>query len=329
MQIHADTLDDLLKKLFQKLLKTNNRTNPTKGGNREEIATLLTIKDPRARFSRTERRSTLISCLGETLWYFSGSDRLDFIEYYIPKYRTFSNIPEEATIAEGAYGPRLFGANGSINQVDRIIRMLMQPRKHDTRQAVIQIFDKTDIGNRDVPCTSTLQFLARGKKLHLMTTMRSNDAYRGLPPDVFAFTMLQEFVARSIGHEIGNYYHSVGSLHLYDRDAAEARRYIDEGWQARIAMPAMPEGDPRPSIRWLLEVESAIRLGSTLALPAHEGIAPYWVDLARLLLIKSMYSKGQLRGIVEEKRAMTSPVYNSFIRGKENTLTGRKHDHIN
>ena len=48
----------------------------------------------------------------------------------------------------------------------------------DTRQAVIQIFDAADVRARrvDVPCTCTVQFLPRAGKLHVVTSMRSNDA---------------------------------------------------------------------------------------------------------------------------------------------------------
>jgi hypothetical protein len=103
MHIEADTLDDLLRTVFQRLLRSKNRPSPTKGANREEIGALLTIRKPRARFSLTERRATLFSCLGETLWYLSGSDRLDIIEYYIKGYRGFSKLPLDATSAPGAY----------------------------------------------------------------------------------------------------------------------------------------------------------------------------------------------------------------------------------
>src|SRR5271154_2422779 len=110
MRVEADTLDDLLRAVFQRLLRSRNRPSPTKGANREEIGALLTIRKPRARFSRTEQRATLFTCLGETLWYFAGSDRLDVIEYYIRGYRDFSKLPEEMTFAPGAYGPKLFGS---------------------------------------------------------------------------------------------------------------------------------------------------------------------------------------------------------------------------
>jgi thymidylate synthase len=314
MYIVQDTLDDLLHAVFKTLLKSNNRVSPRKGANREATGALLKLRNPRARFSRTEQRATLHSCLGETLWYFSGSDSLDVVEYYIPSYREFSKISKEATIAEGAYGPRLFGS--STSQVRAIIDLINTEERHDTRQAVIPIFEKADLGNRDVPCTCTIQFLARGKKLHMFVSMRSNDAYRGLPHDVFAFTMLQEFVARSTGHEPGVYNHAVGSLHLYDTDEAAARAFISAGWPDKLAMPPMPKDDPKTAMNWLLGAEESIRLGST-EIPSTKGIDPYWVDLARLLLIKRLFDEKDLRGIVEQKNLMHSMVYNAFIRGRE------------
>jgi thymidylate synthase len=314
MYLVRETLDDLLGAVYRTLLKSNNRVSPTKGPNREEIAVLLKLKNPRARFSRTEQRSTLHSCLGETLWYFSGSDKLDMVEYYIPSYRKFCKLPDSATSAEGAYGPRLFGEAPS--QVQTIIDLINTPDRHDTRQAVIQIFEKGDMGNNDVPCTCTIQFFARGKKLHAFVTMRSNDAYRGLPHDIFAFTMLQEFVACSTGHELGIYSHAVGSLHLYDRDEAAAKQFIAAGWQDKLAMPAMPNDRPDASIRWLLDAEKTIRAGA-LNLPETKTIDAYWIDLARLLLIKRQFDQKDLRGVVDQKKLMNSNIYNAYIRGRE------------
>jgi thymidylate synthase len=140
-----------------------------------------------------------------------------------------------------------------------------------------------------------------------------------LPHDVFAFTFLQELVARSIGHELGAYHHSVGSLHLYDKREGDARKFIDEGWQSTMEMAPMPVGDPWPSVDWLLANESAIRAGK-LEISNPAGIAPYWIDLARLLLVKAHFDRGDMRGIVRESRLFTSIAYTNFIRGKQRTL---------
>jgi thymidylate synthase len=42
------------------------------------------------------------------------------------------------------------------------------------------------------------QFHLSEKQLHLSVTLRSNDAYWGLPHDVFSFTMIQEMMARRL-----------------------------------------------------------------------------------------------------------------------------------
>jgi thymidylate synthase len=100
-----------------------------------------------------------------------------------------------------------------------------------SRRALIQIFNAEDNATRykEVPCTTTLQFLLRDDRLHLIATMRSNDAYLGLPHDIFCFTMLQEFVARILKADLGSYRHYVGSMHLYDKDRNGTHRYLGEG----------------------------------------------------------------------------------------------------
>lgn len=325
MLISADTLDDALRQAFTRLLRTRTRTSSGKGLAREIIGATLKIRNPRARFSRTENRAVLFSCLGETLWYLSGSNSLNHITYYIKKYREISGAEEGSRIASGAYGPRIFGhpQKSQMRAVtDLIRRRLLDPDgRSDTRQAVIQIYDKRDLFAKksDIPCTCTIQFLPRSGRLHMVVHMRSNDAYIGLAHDVFAFTFMQEIVARDVGLDLGTYTHSVGSLHLYDQDERRARDFLAEGWQSRTAMPAMPIGNPWPAIEWLRANEEAIRKGRLSPIEA-DGVDPYWVDLARLLRIFALIKLEDRRGIVEEQKAMHSDAYASFIRRKSRAL---------
>ena len=103
---------------------------------------------------------------------------------------------------------------GEIDQFESIERLLR--RKSGSRRAVIQLFNAEDIAadHKEIPCTTTLQFHLREELLHMSVTLRSNDAYWGLPHDVFCFTMLQEMMARRLGVEIGEYYQYVGSMHV-------------------------------------------------------------------------------------------------------------------
>ena len=207
------SLDDLLKRVLIQLLKSKNHVKTSRGPTTELDGVLLKIVKPRARLSRTERKGTLFSCLGELLWYLAGTSDLEFIKYYLPDYEKYS---DDGRTIYGGYGPRLFNMRAHYNQIENITKLLSKrPR---SRQAVIQLFDARDIveEHKDIPCTCTLQFMIRKSRLNMFTNMRSNDAFLGLPHDVFSFTMLQEIVARTLGIELGSYKHAVGSLHLYE-----------------------------------------------------------------------------------------------------------------
>jgi thymidylate synthase len=72
-QLIADTLDDLLVKVFPKILQNGQRVKASKGWNRELSGVVLELRNPLARLSRSETKGTVFSCLGETLWYLAGS----------------------------------------------------------------------------------------------------------------------------------------------------------------------------------------------------------------------------------------------------------------
>ena len=118
----------------------------------------------------------------------------------------------------------------------------------------------------------------------MSVTMRSNDAYWGLPHDVFCFTMLQEMMARRLSVDLGEYYHYVGSMHIYENFLDGAREYVAEGVQRTIEMPAMPPGDPFTMVARLLDVERRLRAGELLEAGKEIG-APYWADIVRLLQV--------------------------------------------
>jgi len=310
----GQTIDDVMHHVFEAILSDGEHITPTKGGAAELRGVLLEITDPRARLSRTETRGKPFSCLGELCWYLAASNDLGFISYYLRDYDRFA----DGNTIFGAYGPRLFNWNG-LDQVRNVTALLKA--KRDSRQAVIQLFDAGDIveEHNDVPCTCTLQFLLRNKKLQMFTCMRSNDAYLGMPHDIFSFTMLQEIVARSLSVELGTYKHAVGSLHIYDEQLQDANRYLEEGWQSTTSpMPRMPDGDPWPTIKSLLAAESALRGAGSLAGMALAELDPYWADLIRLLDIFRCSKDGQMDKIESLRDEMYSGVYGPFIEQRLN-----------
>ena len=324
MYATADSLDDLLFKVYRQILARGARIVPTKGAAREVNGALLKLSAPRLRLSRTESRGILFSCLGELLWILAGSNRLDFIQHYLQDYGQFSDDGE--TIF-GAYGPRLFGKRPN-DQISRVIALLKA--KQDSRQAVVQLFDRTDTlePHLDVPCTCTLQFLVRDGRLHMLTSMRSNDAWLGLPHDVFTFTMIQELIARSVGVELGEYKHAVGSLHLYEEHQAKAIRYLDEGWQPRRPMKPMPHGDPWDAVKTLVAFEKKVRTGGADAQEQQDFTEPYWADLAILLNIyKAGRTQNNQNEIKRLRRRLSDDVYSMYI-NKRYKLTSTEKDQL-
>jgi thymidylate synthase len=319
MYLKARTLDDLLAKTFSAVLKSKTHVNATKGPNIELAGVVLELSQPRTRLSRTDAKGNAFSGLGELIWYLSGSDRVESIEYYIPMYREFA---ERDGSVRGAYGPRIFG--GARTQYD-LIRSTLRSKPW-SRQAVIQIFDQRDIRRnyKDVPCTCNMQFIIRDGLLNLIVSMRSNDAFMGLSHDIFAFTMIQEILSRDLGLGLGVYKHMVGSLHVYNNDLTKVRKYLNEGVQATKEMPAMPDSDPWPSILKIIQIESDLRVNRRNAvedaLQKASDLDPYWLDLVRLLAIfaitKGMPSRDEagLRQVADIRRAMSSPFYSTYIR---------------
>lgn len=287
MYFAENTLDDLLRAVLKELRKSPVNNHPTRGACIEVLGATLRLTNPRARITASESKKMLFSALGELLWYLSGSNSLSFISYYIKKYNDESL---DGKTVYGAYGPRLLNYEGNYNQIENVCKLLLERR--GTRRAVIQLFSPQDIAAeyKEIPCTCTLQFFIRDEKLHLITTMRSNDAYLGLPHDIFAFTMIQEIIARRLNVELGYYTHFVGSLHLYKDKILDAEKYLSEGVQPSIEMPQMPQGDPRPAIESLLELAKGIRENGILPNLHECNLHQYWSDL--LTLLKIYHTRG-------------------------------------
>ena len=163
-------------------------------------------------------------CAGELAWYLSGSDKVGPIAAYAPQYTRFTDT-EDSDRLNGAYGVRLMhGTYPAI--VSAAYHFCDHP---DSRRVVIPIYLQRDFntamsgGCNDIPCTTSIHFQVRENQLVCSVYMRSNDVWLGLPNDIHAFTSLQILLADMLGLKCGSYYHFVGSLHLYGRNALAAK----------------------------------------------------------------------------------------------------------
>lgn len=247
------------------------------------------LLNPQFRYClNSARRQNIVYNYAEALWYFSGKNDLEFIQYYEPAMALYS---ADGKILPGTgYGPKMraFGQQ-KFDQIERVIEVM----KHDdqnTKRAVLQLFDANeDIFQRniDVSCTIALQFFLREGRLHMISYMRANDAYGSFMGDVFSFTFLQEYLAVRLGVKLGSYIHMAGSFHIYLEDKNKADELIENPSLCLLTEyvpPNMPEGTTPQDIEDILSVESLIRKDASFGEKDIDSRISnhYWKEIALL-----------------------------------------------
>lgn len=208
---------------------------------KELIAPTFELRNPRARLIHNpERKMNYGFSVGEFLWYWQGREDLEMMQHYNKRMKDFS---DDGKTLNSAYGKRLM-TNWVVptvhgpSQWQACVQTLLADS--DSRRAVMLINRAEDeikaatVGSKDVPCTLSLQFFVRDNKLNLHVVMRSNDIIWGLCNDLFSFTLFQECMLLDLRKhaqfetlELGSYYHTAGSLHLYERHFEQAEMMLE------------------------------------------------------------------------------------------------------
>ncbi|MQB08168.1 thymidylate synthase [Agrobacterium tumefaciens] len=220
----ASSINELYIKAAKAIIEHGLVVSPRGYSTKEILGASLVLKDPRQRVvTSAVRKVSPAFAVAEAMWILSGSDD-NWIYEYNPALKRFANDGKLA----GAYGPRLRRFAGRIDQLRGAFDKLQSDP--DSRQAVIQIFDPATVqpDHKDIPCTIGYRFFLRNGKLHMVTTMRSQDLWLGFPYDVFTNTVMQELMAFWLGAELGSYTHVIDSLHLYEKHFESAQALCGE-----------------------------------------------------------------------------------------------------
>lgn len=234
------SLDDLLHATYKEIIQNDKVVSGKRGSFKEIMNYSATLLNPRIRTSMSLDRKLVKSKFAEFSWYLTKESDLDFIKPYISLYEREEHKDNRII---GAYGPKIFGSiNGNPSQFDRVVEQII--KRKDTKQAYLSISYNEDYIFRDEkysspPCTIGLHFFVREDRLNLTVYMRSNDAYYGLPHDLFCFTMLQELVSVKVNIPLGIYTHSATSMHIYEKHCQQIKNYLEEGLHEPIEMPLL------------------------------------------------------------------------------------------
>ncbi|MEU4513096.1 thymidylate synthase [Nonomuraea wenchangensis] len=290
------SVHDAYPSVLRNVLRRHDYRISTRGNNSVELLDVsFRISDPRQRVPYLRERPINIAYnWAELLWYMAGRCDVDMIGYYAPVMRTW--VPDGRNLTGTAYGLRLFtpGRDGRT-QWQRVLDLLA--KDPDSKRGVMAIFDPDELAiddNPDMSCTLGSHMLLRDGVLHMTCYMRANDAFLGMPSDLFTFTLLQELAAALLGATLGHYSHHVGSMHINDVDQVKVRRLLSEvddpNYQPpQFIFPVMPATDCMDSIRLVSQEEEALRLNQTRHTPAsaeQTGLAWYW---QQVLLIFEAY----------------------------------------
>jgi thymidylate synthase len=214
--IVAQGINDAWLKVMS-LLASQGKESAPRGKRIKELKSLtVKIENPKKRILTLPiRKISLPFAFGELVWYLSGRNDLAMMEYYSKMMASFS---DDGKTLNSAYGYRIFGKHPLLpfDQWANVVSILrLDP---DSRQAVIHLHTPNNMKTKDEVCTLSLQFMIREGKLDMYTTMRSNDIVWGFTYDVFSFTTFQELMANELDVEVGEYYHTANSMHVYEKD---------------------------------------------------------------------------------------------------------------
>jgi hypothetical protein len=149
----------------------------------------------------------------EALWILSGSNTAALPGLMLP---SLLNYSDNGRTFHGAYGYRLAHAFG-FDQLETVIHLLQ--KKPDTRQAVLSIWHpELDLGagTKDTPCNDMIMLDIVDEALNMTVCNRSNDAIWGAyGANAVQFSVLQEWLASSIGVGVGYYVQQSNNLHIY------------------------------------------------------------------------------------------------------------------
>ena len=217
--INAENVNDALDQGLR-LMAAEGVAVPSRNGMTLELpAPVATVyKNPPQRvLVSSARDANPFFHLMESLWILAGRDDVKFLSEFNKRMVDFS---DDRTVFNAPYGYRLRKAFGQ-DQLQRVIDILTNDP--NSRQAVCQIWDSADLSKdtRDKACNMSIVFRMRKRRLDMTVYNRSNDMIWGAyGANVVQFSMIQEYVAASLGVSMGTYSQVSNSFHVYTEGAA-------------------------------------------------------------------------------------------------------------
>jgi len=219
-----NSLNNLLQSELNNIILNGCNVTSRNSQQKEILNSHLCLSNPKdILITIPERKFNIDYTLLEFSWYLSQHKNVNNIG---KKAKIWNNICDENNEVESNYGTYI------IPQWDWIKNELINDSCSRRCTIVFNQPQHKYKNIKDIPCTQYLQFFIRKNKLHLIVYMRSNDIIFGTCNDIFIFCLFQQLMFNELKKhytnlELGEYYHNVGSLHLYDVHMDKAKNIVN------------------------------------------------------------------------------------------------------
>lgn len=177
----------------------------------EPVAVTYLYADERVLFNK-ERDCNPFFHLFESLWMLAGRRDVEFVSRYNSRISQYS---DDGITFHAAYGHRL-RKHFLMDQLQLCINKLKE--NPDDRRVVLQLWDPIDlnINAKDLACNVVMIPRIRDGYLDMTVMNRSNDYLWGMTgANVVHMSIIQEYIARMVGVELGHYTQISNCLHAY------------------------------------------------------------------------------------------------------------------
>ena len=134
----------------------------------------------------------------------------------------------QAPIYEYTYGGRIFGYNGTFDQINSFIIPLLK-KDPNSRRAILVFYNPIDDSkpdNKNTPGIIYVQFRVVKGLLCMNSHIRSNDLFFGWPANVYQLYCLMQYVSEKLDINRGNITTFSNSAHVFVEDFPEVEEIL-------------------------------------------------------------------------------------------------------
>ena len=196
----------------------------------------------------TTKKVHLKSIIYELLWFLKGDTNIKYLN------DNGVTIWDEWADDNGDLGP-IYGKQWTawknydgttINQIQDVVERIK--KNPNDRRLIVSGWNVADLqtliaGKKSAPppCHTMFQFYVAENKLSCQLYQRSADVFLGVPFNIASYALLTMMVAQVTGHELGDFIHTFGDVHIYLNHLDQVHLQLTRKPKALPTMSIKPE----------------------------------------------------------------------------------------